>query len=199
MNMGSNALRISPAAHLQRIVSVLEKAPAISYILDSDLRFLYCNAAWDEFAVENGAPALARGAVIGEDLFQFVPPVLKSFYSRIFDEVRRTGLVWSHIYQCSSPDNFRTFRMLIHRLVSGGLLVTNALTVERPHAHRVEPEPDIYRNEHGLICMCSHCRCSRRCDHPEQWDFVPAHFALVPFAVTHGLCPVCRAYFYPTF
>ncbi len=198
--MGSSAPVVSPAAHLRRIVSVLEQAPAVSYILDSDLRFVYCNPAWDKFAVENGGPQLAGGRVIGAELFSCVPPVLRVFYSGIFAQVRRSALVWRHVYECSSPERYRTFRMLIHVLASHWLLVTNSLVVERAHSHPVEADPghpEIYANEHGLISMCAHCRCSQRRDKPEQWDFVPAHFKLRPSTISHALCPVCRVYFYP--
>ena len=106
--------------------------------------------------------------------------------------------MWKHVYECSSPDQFRTFRMLIHLLASEGLLVTNTLVVEKPHDRVVEGNSDVYADEDGIICMCAHCRCSRRRDKSGQWDFVPAHFKIHPLQVSHGLCQVCRAYFYPS-
>ena len=42
-------------------------------------------------------------------------------------------------------------------------------------------------------------RCSRRVDSPDQWDFVPEYVQPrlgSAVKVSHGLCPVCRAYFY---
>jgi len=195
--MESTSRFVPSGTQFRRIVSVLDRAPAISYVLDSELRFIYCNPAWDRFALENGAPELAEGSAIGTELFTVVPEVLTQFYSRIFEEVRRNKLVWSHVYECSSPEQFRSFRMLIHLLASQCLLVTNTLVVERPHEVIVEGNADVYVAR-GIVCMCAHCRCSQRRDKPEQWDFVPEHFKIRPPGVSHGLCPVCRAYFYPS-
>ena len=38
--------------------SVVETDPAVIFCLDAELRLTYCNAAWDQFAQENGAPEL---------------------------------------------------------------------------------------------------------------------------------------------
>jgi hypothetical protein len=77
-------------------------------------------------------------------------------------------------------------------------VVTNALVVERPHASTATDDPDRYVDRDGLITMCSHCRCSRRVDSLDHWDFVPEYLQPLEPAVrvSHGLCPVCRAYFY---
>ena len=51
----------------------------------------------------------------------------------------------------------------------------------------------------GFVSICAHCRCAKRVDNPDQWDFVPQYLQLRPEStpkVSHGLCPVCRAYFY---
>jgi hypothetical protein len=183
---------------LHQLVPVLHKAAAVSYALDSDLRFSYVNPAWDKFAVENGAPELAGTAVLGTPYLAVIPEVLRPFYSRVVEQVRDTGLVWQHVFECSSPEQFRKFRMRTHLLSSGTLLITNTLVVERAHVI-MQGDDDVYAAAGGIISMCAHCRCSRRIGISEQWDFVPAHLALSParLKVSHGLCPICRAYFYP--
>jgi hypothetical protein len=101
---------------------------------------------------------------------------------------------------CSSPTVFRMFRMRIHLLKpQNWFVVTNVLTVERSHARMAAADPNAYVDTNGLVTTCAHCRCSRRVDSPDQWDFVPEY--LQPrlesaVKVSHGLCPVCRAYFY---
>lgn len=187
--------------HLSRIMQTLQKSAATSYILDSQCRFIYCNPAWDRFARSNGAPQLTGEAVVGSDLFAAIPDVLRAVYSAAFQEVLGTGLVWERSYECSSPAVFRMFRMRIHLLKpQNWFLVTNTLVLERSHPNLAEPDPNTYVDSDGLITICVHCRCSRRVDSPDQWDFVPKHLQLrgeSAMKVSHGLCPICRVHFYP--
>jgi len=181
------------------LVGTLEATAAVSYVLDSNLQFVYCNPLWDKFARENGGPELLSDAVIGSQLFDVIPDVLRPFYTGMFDEVQRSGLVWQHVYECSSPQRLRRFRMRVHLLNSNWLMVSNTLVVEEAHSREAPAHDSVYRNDNGLITMCAHCRCSQRTDEPRHWDFVPAHLEVRPLSlgVSHGLCPVCRAYFYP--
>lgn len=187
--------------HLSRITQALGRSAATSYILDSQYRFIYCNPAWDHFARSNGVSQLTGEAVVGSDLFAAIPEVLRAVYSAAFQEVRSTGLVWEQSYECSSPTVFRMFRMRIQLLrPQNWFLVTNRLVFERSHPKVAEPDPNTYVDSDGLITICAHCRCSRRVDSPDQWDFVPEHLQLrgeSAMKVSHGLCPICRAYFYP--
>ena len=182
---------------LSRIMSALQRSGTVSYILDSQLRILYCNPAWDEFAKSNGAPQLTSDASVGFDLFDAIPEDLRSLYSDAFRQVRRTGQVWESSYQCSSPTAYRMFRMRIHLLkAQNWYVVTNPLVVERPHTQTSAADATTYVNVSGLVTMCAHCRCSRRVDDPGQWDFVPEYLIQPPVRVSHSLCAVCRAYFY---
>jgi len=189
--------------HLSRIMQALQKSAATTYILDSQCRFIYCNPAWDRFAKSNGASHLTGEAVVGSDLFDAVPDVLMAVYSAAFQEVLGTGLVWEQSYECSSPTIFRIFRMRVHLLKpQNWFLVTNTLVLERSHMKVAEPDQKKYVDSDGLITTCAHCRCSRRVDNPDQWDFVPEHLQLgreSAMKVSHALCPVCRAYFYPLY
>jgi len=182
-----------------QVTQNLDASTSIIYVVDSALRFVYCNPAWDRFASENGRPELAGDKVIGSELLPVVPSVLRSFYERVYQQVLRTGLIWQHVYECSSPRDFRKFQMRIHALKADWLLISNVLLVEKPHVHKVPSRRPPYRNAGGLITMCAHCRCSQRTDESKIWDFVPDHLALrtPPLSVTHGICPLCRAYFYP--
>ena len=184
-----------------RVIQALETSPAVSYILDSGHRFIYCNPAWDCFARSNGAPQLAGEAVIGFDLFDAIPEVLCAVYSEAFQQVLAGKIVWEKSYECSTPTLFRKYRMRIHFWKSRSwFLITNPLVIERPHTNSVEATPNTYFNTNGLLMMCVHCRCSKRVGNPDQWDFVPEHLNLTreaSLSVTHGLCPVCLVHFYP--
>ncbi len=186
--------------HLSRIMHALNRSPAVSYVLDFQFRIMYCNPAWNFFATSNGAPRLARESVLGFDLFDAIPDVLKPAYSDAFQHVLSSGLVWERSYECSSPTVFRIYRMRIHLLKPrDGFVVTNTLVVERPHAGTATADANKYVDPKGVLTVCAHCRCSKRVDNPDHWDFVPEYLKLKPEStpkLSHGLCPVCRAYFY---
>ena len=175
-----------------------DDSPHVSYMLDQDLRFRYCNPAWDWFATENGAPGLTGESTVGTDLLPVLGDALRPFYLRAFEQARLSEKVWECVYECSSPDLFRKFRMRIHPLApSGWFMVTNPLMVESPHASTITAGIERYVQVDGSIIMCSHCRCSRRASPPEHWDFVPAYLEPHLTNISHGLCPVCMEYFYP--
>jgi len=186
--------------HISSVMQSLQQSEAVSYILDSQYRIMYCNPAWNRFARANGAPQLANEAVVGSDLFAAIPEVLRASYSAAFRYVLSTGRVWEQSYECSSPALFRRFRMRIQLLKpQDWFLVTNSLIVERSHAGTATADPNTYVDANGIVTNCAHCRCSRRAGSLDQWDFVPEY--LQPrleseVKVSHGLCPVCHAYFY---
>jgi len=198
MGRSESGAKIVAQDHLSRIMQVLQRSAAVSYILDSEFRIMYCNPAWNRFARSNGAPQLTSEAVVGSDLFDVIPEDLRGLYSDSFRKVLFTGEVWESSYQCSSPTVFRLFRMRIHLLKpQDWFVVTNSLVVERSHARAATADPNAYVDANGLVTNCAHCRCSRRVDSPDQWDFVPEYIRLESAVkVSHGLCPVCRAYFY---
>ena len=197
----TSAAKDAPRDRLARIMQTLQGSAAVSYITNSQCRLIYCNPAWDLFARSNDAPELAVESVIGSDLFDAIPEVLRVVYSDAFQKVLTTGDIWEQSYECSSPNVFRSFRMRIHLLAPRNwLLVTNTLLFERSHKKLAEPAPHTYMDSDGLITMCAHCRCSRRIHDPNQWDFVPEYLQLKRdpgTRVSHGLCPICRIYFYP--
>ncbi len=186
--------------HLSRIMHALDRSPSVSYIVDSQFRIMYCNPAWNRFAVCNGGSSLAVDLVLGSDLFDAIPDVLKPAYSDAFSQVQSTGLVWEQSYECSSPAVFRTYRMRIHLLrPRDWFVVTNTLVIERPHTETAAADANRYVDPNGFVTVCAHCRCSKRVDDPSRWDFIPEYLTLrlgsTP-KVSHGLCPICRAYFY---
>ena len=191
--------RLARRSRLCRIIQALDRSPAVSYILDSGHRIIHSNPAWDSFAVMNGAPRLCGENVVGLNIFDVIPDVLKSFYLGAFARALEEG-VWEVSYECSSPDLFRKYRMRVHALKNRSwLLVTNPLIYESAHRNVARADSSLYLQPDGLITMCAHCRCSRRVDLPDQWDFVPDYFQLkgqASLIVSHGFCPICHAYFY---
>ena len=178
---------------------ILEAAPYACFVLTDALAFVYCNAAWDRFALQNGGGVQVLAAqIISRNLLDFIPSELKDYHTDLFVKARSLGRSVSHDYECSSPAAFRRFRMHIYPMQAGrGFAVINSLTVERPH-DRVSWAPDdgVYRNSNGLIRMCANCRRTNRVGRPDAWDWVPAYMEHTRRDITHGVCPVCEEYYY---
>ena len=186
---------------VNRLEKSLEKDPAVIYLLDRDLRIVYCNEAWDRFAAENGGRGLTRQLQLGRSIMDAVPSPLKPF----FEEGYRTALSgtqpWEHCYECSSPTVYRNFRMMSSLNPTGeGLVVVNSLTVERPHDDRERgicfPNERVYVDSKNIVTMCCHCRRTRRSKQAPVWDWVPAYIEKPPGLVSHGICTPCMGLYY---
>jgi PAS domain-containing protein len=179
--------------------SALDEREDVICVLDPHLRLVYCNPAWDRFALANQGEGALSESVLGTSLLDTVTDPLKRFFQHAFAAVASSGNPFEFDYECSSADCFRLFRMHILPLKpGGGFLVVHSLRVEEPHA-RVSESPDQarYRGANGMVVVCAHCRRTRRAQEPGTWDWVPAHLEDRSLPVSHGLCPVCRVYFYP--
>jgi hypothetical protein len=185
------------APQFEEVMESLRTDSAVCYVLDSNLNVTYANPAWDKFASENDGLRSTAEAVTGMNIFHVIPEVLRPFYTRVFHEVRARAMVWQHIYECSSPERFRKFRMRIHLLKPDWLMVSNILLVEDEPSWKAPAHDFVYRNEHGLIVMCAHS--SQRRDDPREWDFCSAHLRVpqTSLGVDARLCPTCQTYFYP--
>jgi hypothetical protein len=187
----------TPSLPEQLPVAILESNPHSCFLLTESLDFAYCNSSWDRFARENsGGEEVFASRVLSRNFLDFVPLDLKDFYAGLFAAARAGAQVMHHEYQCSSPADFRVFRMDIYPLQAGrGFAVINSLMVEHPHTQAtLGPSDATYKNENGLIRMCSNCRRSSRVDNPDVWDWVPSH--LDRHDVTHGICQLCLDYYY---
>lgn len=179
----------------------LEADHSIIYMLSPDLRIIYCNKAWDEFASLNGGVGLSREAVLGTSMLDVIAEPLKPYFANGFAQAQKQLVPWDLDYECSSPAAFRLFHMRVFPLPNSYLLVENSLRVERPHGPErpaMPPHAASYLNEHGLLTMCAHCRRTRRINTGAVpiWDWVPTFLMDPPGPVSHGLCRNCRAYFY---
>lgn len=179
--------------------SVLDEREDITCVLDPGLRFVYCNPAWDRFALANQGEQAKGEQVLGTSLLEVVAEPLRRFLQHAFEAVATSGKPFEFDYECSSAESLRLFRMHIMPLKpEGGFLVVHSLRVEEPHDRPTEsPNPKRYCTSEGLIVMCAHCRRTRRAQEPDKWDWVPAHLNDRSLQVSHGLCGICRAYLYP--
>jgi len=179
----------------------LESEQAVVYVLDSDLRLVYCNPAWDEFAASNNGDGLEWSGPRGTPILEAIAEPLRSYYEDGFRRVREAGETWEHDFECSSSELYRRYHMQVKPLEgAGGFLIINSLLVEAPHSADRPTMPDVanlYLGQGDTVKMCSHCRRTQRSDGSQMWDWVPRYLDAPPGRVSHGLCVVCAAYFYP--
>ncbi len=184
---------------IQQALETLRSSNQVGYVLDPGLNLVFRNPAWDHFARENGAPELAADSIIGTNLQNVIDDSLWTFYLEAFNKVTKEQRVWELVYECSSPELFRKFLMRVHPIEPDGwLLLTHNILVEREHTPSEHGPIEHYLDDRGQIRMCVHCRCSKRVTLPDSWDFVPGHLDRTLGNVTHGLCPICKSYFYPS-
>jgi hypothetical protein len=168
----------------------------ISCLVDSEYRIVFCNRAWDSFALENDGAGCLRRAIVGCSLFDAIPQVLRPYYLRAFQAAQSSRVPFAVDYECSEPDTYRLFRMQIFPLLPEGYAVVHSLRVEHPHKDPGLGPSEIYRGAEGIITMCAHCRRTRRATEPTVWDWVPEYLRSKTLRVSHGLCPPCHHYFY---
>ena len=179
----------------------LDRSANVIYGTWADGHLAYMNAAWSAFARENGAVAFDDAWPTGRSVWDAVPAVLHRFYRDGFEWARESGEPWSHTYECSSADTTRIFRMTAYGLAEGrGVLLVNSLLAAVEASGGVDATSEQpYRNEHGQVVQCAHCRRVRHAGVPEadeRWDWVPRWVHISPTNTSHGLCPVCDAYHY---
>jgi PAS domain-containing protein len=169
-------------------LAALDAVGDVVFAMDAQHRIRMVNAAWDAMARTNGA-LWGRGVWdLGACVLDATPPILRDYYLDLYARARRDGVA-EHDYDCSSPALERRFRMRLHALPASSLLVVNNLVVERPHPS----VPTASGGPHTV--MCAHCRRVRVGD---AWVWVPDWVAHIPPAMSHGLCPICLDYHYPS-
>lgn len=184
-----------PVVELSR--EVVEASVDVIYLLDGELRIVYCNPAWDAFALANDGERVTRAKVCGASLFDFIAPVMRGFYREVFAACADDCEPFSFDYECSSPGSHRRFRMQVLPSKAGrGFGVINALRVEQPHSRTASPPSEEYVGAGGIITMCAHCRRTRSAKQTVRWDWVPAYVANTTALISHGLCPTCHSYHY---
>jgi hypothetical protein len=181
-------------------VSVVGADSDVIFCLDAALRLTSCNAAWDLFARENGAPEWCRPTPLGRSVLDYLPEPDREYYARAFRRVLAQAQPWEHVRDCSFPNGSRQFRVRVLPLMRQvGLMVIISLPTEQAF-QRVPctPTEERYRNGQGLIRMCCGCRRTRRpAPGEENWEWVPHFVERMPAGVSHGLCSPCREHYYP--
>lgn len=180
-----------------RSIDALDRDPSTILGFWADGRIGYFNAAYEAFATAGGASDLCLRWGLGANVYDVTPSELRPFYDDLFRRACSAGSPISHRYECPSPTLARTFSMRLHPLAGGrGLLASHALVLSHPH-DQVRPADEArYRDDHGIIRQCVHCRCVRRAGAEPRWELVPKYVEASPEQTSHGVCNVCFEYHY---
>lgn len=179
-------------------LEALDEERGAVFGIHADGRLAFTNAAWDEFAALNGGGRLTSEWPLGRNVFEAIPDALQAFYRDGWDWVTSSGHPWSHTYECSTPEEYRRFRMTSYPVgEEAAAIVVNSLIAARPWdagAASTLPRED-YREASGRLTQCPHCR---RTQHPRtlRWDWVPEWVHRWPDLARAALCPFCLGYHY---
>ena len=205
--MSTSELRVERSTRRQRLRNLylsrmdarndlfadLEHDSAVVFSLDRSLLVVYCNAAWDAFARENGGAGWERPSPYGRSLLDVIPDRLKGLHRTAYLSVFLSGTSWTHHYECSSPEVYRLFRMTVNRSPGGDFLtVANSLVTANLHSasRQSARASNAHRGAGDSVRMCCVCRrTSRVAD--QVWDWVPEYVKVPPKLLVHGLCESC--------
>lgn len=181
--------------------AAIDASGNVTYLLDAELRIVYCNPAWDAFARANGGDNLLSHPAIGANVLDVTSEGLRDFYARVFRQAISDPLPVSFDFECSSAEILRLMRMEVHHLpASRCFAVICSVRSQQAHSAESRPgDPSVYLQRSGLITMCCHCRKTRRAAEPNVWDWVPQYVRHMPTNVAHAVCETCLARFYPSF
>jgi len=178
----------------------LENDEGTIYGLWPSFALAFVNVGWFRFAeFNNGEPGISSKWRIGASILDGIAEPLRGFFAEHFERCLRERRPWEHVYECSSAEKFRLFHMTTFPLGNAeGLLVVNSLRQEVAHTSvGCPPLDELYRNEHGIVTQCGHCRrVRRRQEDNETWDWVPAWVTSPPPNTSHGLCEPCVGFHY---
>jgi hypothetical protein len=177
----------------------LERSHNVACLLDRDLTLIYCNPAWNVFAMANDGEAALAEKVVGRNLLDFATEPVKTLYEQLFAAARASGTVWPFRFECSSREVIRWHRMEAFPLDEDCFAVVYACVQGEPRVDEGTPaNASLYVGPGGLITMCSNCRKTRRQSELAVWDWVPEHFELkYRLRTSHGICSSCWAFYYP--
>lgn len=172
----------------------------VCYRVDAHDRIAELGDTWSAWAVENGAPQLARG-VVGRSLWEFVgDPHTREVYRTLLARVRG-GLVVRFPYRCDAPQMRRFMRMTLTPDGEGGVWFDSETVRTEPRtpcwlAARPTETPATVRT------VCGWCK---RVAVDDGWEEIEVAIARLDLfgdtgtpALSHGMCPACYATFMET-
>jgi hypothetical protein len=173
-----------------------ETSASVTCAIDVDSTIVYCNPAWNVFAIQNNGNHATADYVLGRSLFAYIPATLAPHYRKIVEtsRVRRHGA--GSDYQCHSTDKFRTYRLMVFPIPHTDLLaMVHSLRVERAMTYKPLNVSSYHHGPGNVVTMCAQCRRTRN-SHDGDWNWVPEFIRSPPMRISHGICPECTMYLY---
>jgi hypothetical protein len=177
-------------------METLNRSPNVCLAVDPDINIFYVNRSYFEFANKNGGDKIEDDFGRGSNLLEAISGDQKDFYREFFNKCMGGTSMDTFEYECSSPEEFRLFKMFVYPLRdNNGLLMEHALIVEKEHDRPEAPyDKRYYIDENGILHQCGHCRRVRHLTE-KRWDWCPT---LMGFENTsHGICDICLDFYYP--
>jgi PAS domain-containing protein len=171
--------------------AIFEQSPSSTCVINADHTIVYCNPAWDSFALQNNGELATSSHVEGQNLLDYIPSVLHPYYRKLIATTMEEQKVTGRDYTCHSEDAFRMYRLVLIPIPA-----TKLLAME--HTQRIARPMDLrpvdylgYRDGTGhVVTMCAQCRRTKGTQ-ASQWDWVPEFVRNPPPRVSHGICPDC--------
>ncbi|WP_010586824.1 hypothetical protein [Schlesneria paludicola] len=164
------------------------------YAMRSDWRLTYVNQAWRQFSSQNGGDeSIDTNWSVGDSIQDAIGDTLRPFYDKNFAKCLATGRPWQHRYECSSKQQFREFLMIAYPLGLKGFLIIHSQVHQQVELAAADER---YRNTHGLIVQCVHCRRIQRPENLSTWDWVPDWVERYPVNSSHAFCEACFGFYY---
>jgi hypothetical protein len=196
---GYNALRSTPVTvpHSDHWRTQFDRNETATCVLDPAFTIVYCNPAWDRFALANNGGSAVASRICGAPLFRYVPRVLEYHYSKLFERAREKHVLVSANYECNSPDEFRKFCMHISPIPDTSLIaIEHSLLIYGDIPYPVLRSTDHDYGIGELVTMCAQCRRTKRL-HDDCWDWVPEFLRNPPDRVSYGICSECLPLYCP--
>lgn len=167
--------------------------------IDANNRIVYANAAWWQFAKENGAGDLTPEKILGRSLYDFIDGGSTKDVLRLIIERTRAGRTPHPIpYRCDAPTVRRYMEMRVQQVENGEIEFINRFV-----RFQIDPfltPSALFSESPDFLRVCSWCKKVRLPD--GKWeDFRSSSTALEMFAsthgrpLTHGICDDCSELF----
>jgi hypothetical protein len=179
-------------------VAALDADPHVIFALSHELDLVYFNAAYLEFAAQNGGDPGAL--TLGPTFLPAMTPAVQRHHEAQLLGALRTGTPWHLDYACPGGGKYREFHQIAYpSRYRDGLIVVNSLKIEVPMSSQAGARPpveDAYRQRNGLITQCSNCRRTQRADGTAVWDWIPDWVDDMPPDTSHSICETCFGHYW---
>jgi hypothetical protein len=146
-----------------------DESTSVTCVIDADSKIVYCNPAWNRFALQNNAPQATAGHVVGRSLFSYIPAVLEQHYRELVEMARARRELVGTDYECHNIHKFRQYHLTVLPIPQTSLMaMVHSLRVERPVTFEPHRASSYHRGAGNVVTMCAQCRRTR--DALRHWN-----------------------------